>query len=114
MDKKITSIVAYAGILCGAFGFFNGIIAIVAPLIVWFIAYVAGDKNGARVHLNQSLVLIIIGLLGTVIGFIPLLGTIINAVIFVATVIFGVWGLIMAIKEENKSLPIIGDIKILK
>lgn len=114
MDKKVTSIVAYAGILCGAFGFFNGFIAIVAPLIVWFIAYVAGDKNGAKVHLNQSLVLIIIGLVGSIIGFIPVLGSIINTVIFIATLILGIWGLILAIKDENKSLPIIGDIKILK
>ena len=114
MDKKVTGIVAYVGILCGVFGLFNNWLAMFMPLIIWVIAYVAGDKEGAKFHLNQSLVLIIIGLVGSIIDFIPLLVLIVNLVIFVFTVICGIMGLIFAIKEENKELPLIGAIKILK
>lgn len=117
MDKKVTSIVAYAGILCGALGIMPNLgklVGILLPLIVWFVAYFIGDKSGAKMHLNQSLVLIIIGLVGSIIGIIPLIGTIVNAVIWVITLILGILGLIAAIKGENKALPIIGGIKILK
>lgn len=114
MNKKVTAIVAYAGILCGVVGLFNGWLAMFMPLIIWLVAYFAGDKNGAKLHLNQSLVLIIIGLIGSIIGFIPLIGSIVNLVILILTVILGILGLVAAIKEEDKVLPIIGGIKILK
>ena len=39
MDKKVTGIVGYIG------------------WIGWIIAYLAGDKEGAKFHLNQALVL---------------------------------------------------------
>ena len=44
MDKKITGIVAYI------------------TWIGWLIAFLAGDKEGAKFHLNQALVIILIGL----------------------------------------------------
>ena len=65
MDKKMTGIVAY---------------------ITWFgliIALVAGDKEGAKFHINLCLVC-------------------------------WVMGLIYAIKEEEKEVPLIGKIKLLK
>lgn len=116
MDKKVTSILAYAGILGGACGLLPGIgkLGMFLPLIIWCVAYFAGDKSGAKAHLNQSLILIIIGLIGAVIGIIPIIGTIVNAIIWVATVVLGILGLVAAIKGENKALPIIGGIKILK
>lgn len=114
MDKKTTCIVAYAGILAGLLGLASGILGMFLPLIVWAVAYYAGDKNGAKLHLNQSLVLIIIGIVGSILGFIPLLGVVINIVILVLTIVLGIMGFMAAIKGENKVLPIIGNIKILK
>lgn len=116
MDKKVTSIVAYAGILCGALGIAPSIklVGIFLPLIVWCVAYFAGDKSGAKLHLNQALILIIIGLVGTLIGWIPFIGTIANTVIWVITLVLGILGLVAAIKDEDKELPLIGSIKILK
>jgi hypothetical protein len=42
MDKKVTGILSYFGI------------------ILWLVAYLAGHKEGAKFHLNQSLVLTLI------------------------------------------------------
>lgn len=114
MDKKVTCIVAYAGILAGLLGLASGILGMLLPLIVWAVAYFAGDKNGAKVHLNQSLVLILIGIVGSIIGFIPLLGLIVNLVILILTIVLGIMGLVAAIKGEDKALPIIGKFHILK
>lgn len=123
MDKKITSVVAYAGILASLFGFLPGLgkLGMFIPLIIWFIAYSAGDKNGAKLHLNQSLILIILGLacgiVCMVLGLIPIIkifAKFIDFVVKAITLIFGVWGMITALKGEDKKLPVIGDIAILK
>ena len=89
MDKKVTGIIAYIG------------------LIGWLIAYLAGDKEGAKFHLNQGLVLALGEL---IVGWIPVVGGILSLVLF----IFAIMGIVSAAKEEEKELPIIGGIKILK
>lgn len=89
MDKKITSIVAY---------------------ITWvglIIALVAGDKEGAKFHMNQSLA---IWLVGTVGGFIP----VVNIVTSILCLVCWVLGLIYAVQQVEKEVPIIGKIKLLK
>lgn len=89
MNKKVTGIFAYIG------------------LIFWLIAYVAGDKEGAKFHLNQALVLNIAGL---VCGVIPVIGWILSVVVLV----FAIMGIVSAVKEEDKPLPIIGGITLIK
>ena len=103
MNKKVTGIVGY---------------------ITWIgliVAFCAGDKEGAKLHLNQSLVLwlaeIVVGLIATVGGYIPVVGLIISLVAGICQLVlfvFWIMGLINAIKEEEKPLPIIGGIQILK
>lgn len=95
MDKKVTGIVAYI------------------TWIGWIIAYLAGDKEGAKFHLNQALVLLLISLVGGVIACIPFIGTILGMVVEVAVVVLWILGIVTAIKGEEKPLPIIGGIKIL-
>lgn len=88
MDKKTTGIVAY---------------------ITWIgliIAFCAGDKEGAKFHLNQALVIFLFGLL----SIIPCLGQIWAIFIMVCWVM----GLVYACKEEEKEVPLIGKIKIIK
>lgn len=88
MDKRTTGIVAY---------------------ITWIgllIAVCAGDKEGAKFHVNQALVIFLFSLL----GFIPCIGQI--WLIFM--LVCWVMGLIAAINEEEKPVPLIGNIKILK
>lgn len=96
MDKKLTGIVAY---------------------ITWIgliIAYFAGDKEGAKFHINQALVIWLGYIISAVISWIPLVGgllsTIINIFLFVCFII----GLVAACKDEEKEVPLIGKIQILK
>ena len=95
MDKKVTGIVAYI------------------TWIGWIIAYLAGDKEGAKFHLNQALVLWIASIVLSILSYIPLIG-IIPAILGIVVFIFWIMGLVNAIKGEEKPLPIIGGIKILK
>ena len=98
MDKKVTGIVGYIG------------------FIGWIIAYLAGDKEGAKFHLNQALVLYIaiivlnIAAISSVLIWIPIIVVVLN----VAMLVFWILGIVAAIKEEEKEIPIIGQIKILK
>lgn len=88
MDKKTTSIVAY---------------------ITWIgliVAFCAGDKEGAKFHLNQALVIFLFSLL----SIIPCVGWIWAIFMLVCWIM----GLIAAINQEEKPVPLIGGIKILK
>ncbi|MBQ8189156.1 MAG: hypothetical protein IJZ44_05195 [Lachnospiraceae bacterium] len=88
MSTKATGIVAY---------------------ITWIglvVAFCAGDKEGAKFHLNQALVILLFGLLSVV----PCLGQIWAIFILVCWIM----GLVAAINEEEKEVPLIGKIRILK
>lgn len=88
MDKKTTSWVAYLTVI--------GLI----------IAFCAGDKEGAKFHLNQALVIFLFSLLTPI----PCIGQIWAIFMFVCWIM----GLIAAINQEEKEVPLIGGIKILK
>ena len=88
MDTKITSIVAY---------------------ITWIgllVAFCAGDKEGAKFHLNQALVIFLFSLLAVI----PCIGWIWGIFMLVCWVM----GLVAAINQEEKEVPLIGKIRILK
>lgn len=88
MDAKTTSIVAY---------------------LTWIgliIAVCAGDKDGAKFHVNQALVIFLFSLL----GIIPCIGWIWAIFMFVCWIM----GLIAAINQEEKEVPLIGKIRLLK
>ncbi len=88
MDAKTTSIVAY---------------------LTWIgllIAVLAGDKEGAKFHVNQALVILLFSLL----SIIPCIGWVWG----IFMVVCWVMGLIAAINQEEKEVPLIGKIRILK
>lgn len=88
MDTKTTSIVAY---------------------ITWIgllVAFCAGDKEGAKFHLNQALVIFLFSLLAVI----PCIGWIWEIFMLVCWVM----GLVAAINQEEKEVPLIGKIRILK
>ena len=95
MDKRATDIVAY---------------------LTWvglLIAFVAGDREGSRFHLNHSLV---IWLAGTVLGFVarfPLLGWIIGSVGGIFCAICWFIGIVNAIQGVEKEVPVLGQIHLL-
>lgn len=88
MDKRTTSIVAY---------------------ITWIgliIAFVTGDREGAKFHLNQSLVLTLAGLLTPI----PFIGWAWGIFVFICWIM----GLISAIQDEEKPVPLLGNIHLLQ
>lgn len=95
MTKKATGIVAYI------------------TWIGWLIAFFAGDREGAKFHLNQALVIllgnIVVGILAWV-PYVKIVAGLASIFLFICWII----GLIAAIKEEEKEIPLIGGIKILK
>ncbi|MCD8357617.1 MAG: hypothetical protein LUC06_00170 [Oscillospiraceae bacterium] len=87
MNKKVTGIVAY---------------------LTWIgliIALIMGDREGAKFHLNQALVILLFSLL----GMIPLVGWIWSIFIFICWLI----GLIAAIQDVEKPVPLLGKIHLL-
>lgn len=95
MDKKTTGIVAYI------------------TLVGWLIAYFTGDKEGAKFHLNQSLVLLIAELIAGVISRITVIGSIVGGILSIVLFVFWIMGLVYACKDEEKEVPVLGAIKIL-
>ncbi len=88
MDTKTTGIVAY---------------------ITWIgllIAFCTGDKEGAKFHLNQALVIFLFSLLSVI----PCIGWIWG----IFMVVCWIMGLIAAINEEEKPVPLIGGIHLIK
>lgn len=100
MDKKITSIVAYI------------------TIIGWLVAFLAGDKENAKFHLNQALVVMIFGvacgIVAMIAGLIPVVGGILAWVISILPTVAAIVGIIYAAQGQDKELPYIGSIKILK
>lgn len=96
MDKKTTGIVAYI------------------HWIGWIVAYCAGDKEGAKFHLNQALVILIGQIIAIVINFIPYVGGIVCTILGIFLFVCWIMGLIYACQDQEKEVPLIGQIKILK
>ena len=82
MDTKLTSIVAYISWI--------GLI----------IAFVAGDKEGAKFHINQALVIMLFSLV-SLLSFIPIVG-ILTGIWSIFMVVCWILGLVAAIKQEDR------------
>lgn len=95
MDKKATGIVAYL------------------TIIGWFAAYVAGDRNSAKFHLNQGLVVHLAFIVLFVMARVPLL-SIFAYILQVAVLVVGIMGLVYAVREQDYEIPILGCIKLFK
>ena len=88
MDAKTTSIVAY---------------------LTWIgllIAILLGDREGAKFHVNQALVIWLFGLLGAI----PCVGWIWGIFCFICAII----GFISALNGTEKEVPLLGRMKLLK
>ena len=96
MDKKVTDIVAY---------------------LTWvglIIAFVAGDREAPRFHLNQSLVIWLAGIVCGFIFIVPILGWIVGFVGEIFLVVCWFIGIIGAIQGTEKPVPLIGGIQLLQ
>jgi len=102
MDKNTTGIVAY---------------------LTWIgllIAYIMGDREEAKFHLNQSLVIWLAGTLagiaGKLVGWIPLLGWlmwVLVAAVELFCVICWFIGVVGAVQGQERPVPVLGHIKLL-
>ena len=96
MTKKTTDILAYITIF--------GLI----------IAFVAGDREASKFHLNQALVIWLIGIIAGVCAVIPLVGWVASAILGIVAFVDWVIGLIGAVQGTENPAPLIGSIQLLK
>lgn len=82
--------------------------------IGFIIAICAGDKENAKFHLNQALVILIANTLGILVSWIPVVGWIFGSLWNIFVLICWILGLIAAINQEEKEVPLLGKIKILQ
>lgn len=78
------------------------------------IAFCAGDKEGAKFHMNQALVILLAQIAGMVVFVIPFIGLIIGGLWLLFCFVCWILGLVAAINQEEKEVPLLGQIKILK
>lgn len=95
MSKNATDVVAYI------------------TWIGWIVAFCAGTRQESNFHINQALILwIIVSALG-VLGVIPIVN-IVSGILTAVWVVFWIMGLVSAFQGEEKELPFIGAIKLIK
>lgn len=95
MDKKTTGIVAYL------------------TIIGWIVAFLVGDKEGAKFHMNQGLVVHLAFIVLWILGFIPII-RIFLWILRIAVFACGVLGIVYAFQEQDKEIPLLGIVKLLK
>jgi len=95
VNSKVTGIVAYI------------------TIIGWLVAFLAGDKEGAKFHLNQALVINLTQIILSILARIPLVGIVASLVLLVVFV-FWIMGIVYAVQESDKEVPLLGAIKLLK
>lgn len=93
----------------------NKTIAGLAYLIFFLPLILCPDSRFARYHANQSLMLFIVSVAGTIIlSIIPILGWLLLPFYSIAIFIFFIMGLINGLGGKAKELPIIGKFRLLK
>lgn len=95
------------------------IVAYLTPIGL-ILAFILGNREESRFHLNQALVLVLAEVLLNVVirvfGFIPLVGTLVGIVGgLVNFVLFILWviGFASAIQGTEKKVPLLGEISLL-
>ena len=83
----------------------TGIVAYITPVGL-IIALLLGDREGAKFHVNQALVIWLASLL----DFIPILGFLWGIFCFICVVL----GCVYAINGEEKEVPLLGRFQLLK
>ena len=96
MTKKATSIIAYI------------------TVIGWLIAWLAGDRESAKVHLTNGLILVFVTLIDVGIRAFPLIGGLLDYILGSVILVYTIIGIVYAAQDQDKELPLIGQIKILQ
>lgn len=91
----------------------NKIMAVLCYLgFLWLVPLLTDYKNDpfVKFHINQGIILTVLGALVWLIGYIPLIGGFISWVGGLAVFILAIIGIINSINMEEKPLPIIGTL----
>ncbi len=95
-NNRIFNILAYIGLL-------------------WIVGLVAApNEPSVRFHVNQGLVLFLFEVALSIIMIIPILGWLVGLVGGIAAFVFAIIGIINAVNDQQKELPLIGKIHLLK
>ena len=91
----------------------TGIVAYLTE-IGWIISYFAGDREGAKVHLNQCLVLFFLNVICDLASNLGTVMALLFGLAEFALMIFWLIGFIYACTGQNVEIPLIGKMHILK
>ena len=78
------------------------------------IAFIAGDRENCRFHLNQSLVIWLAGVALGVVAIVPILGWIVAFVGWIFLIVCWFIGIISAASGTEKEIPLLGRFKLLQ
>ncbi|AHF09450.1 MULTISPECIES: hypothetical protein [Dehalobacter] len=93
----------------------NKVISALAYIIFFLPLIVCSDSPFGKFHANQGLLLLIMGVAGSVIlSFIPVLGWLLLPLFSLAILIIAILGLIHTLNGKAKELPVIGKYRIIK
>ena len=81
--------------------------------IGWIVAYLIGDRDGAKYHLNQSLVLLLSNVIVTLVGHFGSAASLLSEAAMIGLGFLWLTGFSYAFKGENKEIPVLGSIHIL-
>jgi uncharacterized membrane protein len=84
------------------------ILLYIIPLFI-LVPIIQRDNKFSLYHAKQGLMLVILGVVGSLLSAVPLLGCIISPVTLIAVVTFAIMGIINAVNGVAKPLPIIGE-----
>ena len=95
MNKKTTDIVAY---------------------LTWvglIIAFIMGDREGSKFHINQSLVIWLAGTICGLVAVVPVIGSLVSTVGGIFCFICWFIGFVGALQGTEKPVPFLGQFKLL-
>ncbi len=93
----------------------NKVVSGLAYFLFFLPLIVCPESRYGRFHANQGLVLLIVGVVGSIIlGVIPIIGWLIVPFFSIAVVVYAVMGLLNGLNGQAKELPYIGRWQILK
>ncbi len=83
---------------------------------ILFIIGLIVDNNARyiRFHANQGIILLIAGIIGAMIGSVPIVGELIGVIISIGVFVGAIIGIVTAIQGEEKPLPLIGGIRLIR
>lgn len=95
-NDKLMGVLCYLGIL------------IIIPFLM------AKDSKFVKFHLNQGLILIVVGLIAYVAGWVPAIGSLVSNLLSIACFVLMIIGIVNVVQDKEAQLPIIGKYNLYK